>query len=798
MNTKAILVANTAPIKNVGQNGKAVYFSNGAGICFQLTYNGFFGWRLRADAKDGASFALAGDAQDLCRFLGEEVRDLTEEIAVATDADVLTLTGADGARAAVALSGAFAIRFYAANGDLLSEVTGVAVKDGKVCLTGALADNEAVYGGGQRFDACNRRGTSLMLFSYDGYNTDHGKATYMPIPLFYTTRGGGMFFNHYERMNIAFGDLSDNTWVLDVCKDSLDAYFYTTGSYADVLKAYTELTGKPCVIPTEWMQGVLICRYAPDFDHLEPMKCIYNSFDEVPQKEDLFADRGMTVKAVDLTEEERAQYWSFFGSHGRRCICRDKNGIYYRTTKKGGPSGAGIKYIVENLIAVGQKPTAMVLEGFWYWKDCTLDNAVAKARREEIKATIKWLNDLGIKVMYYMSVAEIQPSMKGYKPEYQLWVDMTYPDGHVESTFKIPQQGFTSNPDLGSGGATRSYLDITNPEAVDWYMNTIWNDLVDMGCDGMKIDFCEMMPEEGSYALRNKEKEVIGYVDLKYRFHNPAIFTGMNTHHALPTYYISLFCKMMNERIAKRPDGDGFMALSRGGAFGSQRNPYLWAGDQTRVFHNLKTQLTSTITSGLAGVPFMTYDMAGYGYQPEGTFFRDGSLEMESQIYSRAVEYTAFTPCIQTHGDVRHLYQLTEETQRISHLYTELHAELLPYIQKVTKIACETGMPVVRHLVVDYAKDTNVYDIEDQFTLGDAILLAPILNDEINAERAVYLPAGTWTNLLTGEEVAGGKTVTVKANIAQIPAFLKNDAADAAELAAVFAGENWTAIKNWN
>jgi alpha-glucosidase (family GH31 glycosyl hydrolase) len=104
-------------------------------------------------------------------------------------------------------------------------------------------------------------------------------------------------------------------------------------------------------------------------------------------------------------------------------------------------------------------------------------------------------------------------------------------------------------------------------------------------------------------------------------------------------------------------------------------------------------------------------------------------------------------------------------------------------------------MPVVRHLVVDYQDDPNVYGIEDQFTLGDALLLAPILDDQVNAERTVYLPAGTWINLLTGDVVEGGKTVTVKANIAQIPAFLKKDAEDAQALAEIFAGENWKAIQ---
>jgi hypothetical protein len=95
--------------------------------------------------------------------------------------------------------------------------------------------------------------------------------------------------------------------------------------------------------------------------------------------------------------------------------------------------------------------------------------------------------------------------------------------------------------------------------------------------------------------------------------------------------------------------------------------------------------------------------------------------EKESEIYARAIEYTAFTSCIQTHGDVRHLYEMTEETQKIARLYTDLHGALLPYIQKLSRDACESGMPVVRHLVLNYPKDENVYGINDEFMLGNGL-----------------------------------------------------------------------------
>ena len=94
---------------------------------------------------------------------------------------------------------------------------------------------------------------------------------------------------------------------------------------------------------------------------------------------------------------------------------------------------------------------------------------------------------------------------------------------------------------------------------------------------------------------------------------------------------------------------------------------------------------------------------------------------------------------------------------------------------------------------VNDPKDANVYDIKDEFTLGDTLLVAPILAKQ-TFEREVYLPKGSWTNLLTGERLTGDRRLTVKASMAQIPLFLNNDSKDAESLATVFAGKTWTDI----
>ena len=78
--------------------------------------------------------------------------------------------------------------------------------------------------------------------------------------------------------------------------------------------------------------------------------------------------------------------------------------------------------------------------------------------------------------------------------------------------------------------------------------------------------------------------------------------------------------------------------------------------------------------------------------------------------------------------------------------YTKLHEHLTPYITEICKEASTTGMPVIRHLVLGWQNDKNVYTIDDEYTFGDAFLIAPILTDATS--RSVYLPEGVWEDVL--------------------------------------------------
>lgn len=66
----------------------------------------------------------------------------------------------------------------------------------------------------------------------------------------------------------------------------------------------------------------------------------------------------------------------------------------------------------------------------------------------------------------------------------------------------------------------------------------------------------------------------------------------------------------------------------------------------------------------------------------------------------------------------------------------------LPYWYTLFYEHERTGEPIIKPLVLNYPEDENVYELDQQFLVGDNILVCPITED--NTERwQCYLPGGT-------------------------------------------------------
>ncbi len=388
------------------------------------------------------------------------------------------------------------------------------------------------------------------------------------------------------------------------------------------------------------------------------------------------------------------------------------------------------------------------------WTGLLLEGWGMSSHLEDLKEICDYVHARGKKVLLYMALATGGEGVPGSGWHDSYGLTITLPDGTV--TDKIPSTSAGNNNPDAQGVSTRKYFDITNPAANQWYFDEFWYQYLatEIGVDGCKIDFCEQIPE--NYPIN---------------FYNQSYPTA-GAHHWFPT----AFCVDYWDMISSKPDGG--MCYIRGGGIGLQRAPYVWGGDQIRQFISLEYQVTSMLSMGISGLPFFSYDMSGYQY---GSASRD--IAYEGHVFIRGTQFSAFTTCLQTHGAVRNPHDFADEgagyVTDIYRAYLKLHELLTPYITEIAREACETGMPMMRHLVLGWQNDSNVYNIQDEFTFGDAFLVAPVLDDSFS--RDIYLPEGNWMDLNSGtvyEVSAGGRTLeNYQVPLEMLPVFYNIDSA---------------------
>lgn len=97
---------------------------------------------------------------------------------------------------------------------------------------------------------------------------------------------------------------------------------------------------------------------------------------------------------------------------------------------------------------------------------------------------------------------------------------------------------------------------------------------------------------------------------------------------------------------------------------------------------------------------------------------------------------------------------------------------LLPYLYAAYVNYHQTGLPPFRALVLDYPEDAGTWKVDDQYLMGDALLVAPVVAGE--TQRGVYLPPGDWYDFWTGEKHGGSTTLKVSPPLDRIPVYVKS------------------------
>jgi alpha-D-xyloside xylohydrolase len=130
-----------------------------------------------------------------------------------------------------------------------------------------------------------------------------------------------------------------------------------------------------------------------------------------------------------------------------------------------------------------------------------------------------------------------------------------------------------------------------------------------------------------------------------------------------------------------------------------------------------------------------------------------------------------------------------EKTEGQCRSIVELRMKFIPWLQAAFVRYHREGLPPFRALVMDYPDDPGARKVDDEYIMGDGLLVAPVIvagaKDSRRGEspppvaadggttRSVYLPPGEWQDFWTGERHGGGQKIEVAVPLERIPLFVK-------------------------
>src|SRR5829696_1298016 len=302
-------------------------------------------------------------------------------------------------------------------------------------------------------------------------------------------------------------------------------------------------------------------------------------------------------------------------------------------------------------------------------------------------------------------------------------------------------------------------VDLTNPEARDWIKDVIKEELIGNGASGWMADFGEGLPYD---AVLFSSAEPKSY------------------HHR----YAEEWARVNREVIREAGREDDIVFFHRSGYIQSPRYSTLfWVGDQLVDWSEqdgIKSAVTGLLTSGLSGYSLQHSDIGGYTAIDNPLLRYHRSRE----LLWRWIELGAFTAVFRTHEgnipEVNHQFYSDEETLEHFVRFARIYAAWKPYRMDLVKEASGRGLPIVRHPYVHYPDDPEVLNLRYQFMVGTEFMVAPVLDPGTDTVE-VYLPAGGWVHLWTGDGYGSpdrGAYEMVSAPIGMPAVFFKQDSAE--------------------
>ncbi|MFO7835291.1 MAG: glycoside hydrolase family 31 protein [Candidatus Thorarchaeota archaeon] len=352
---------------------------------------------------------------------------------------------------------------------------------------------------------------------------------------------------------------------------------------------------------------------------------------------------------------------------------------------------------------------------------------------------VKKLTDLDYHVM-----AIIDPGIK-LEEGYRLY------DEGIENDFFLKEKDGKVYVGLVWPGRT-VFPDFYREEVREWFASQ-YEDFMQSGLSNASwLDMNE--PSNCMYPGLREEYSMKDVVDSKGRPWEPRMRNR---------YALDMMRAVFDGLKEVFPDERPFI-LTRAGFAGYQRYAATWTGDNHSTWEYLALSIPMLLNLGLSGIPFCGADIGGF------------SDDVTQELLIRWYQLGSLYPFSRNHTRIntsrQEPWELGEEAIANARKYISFRYRFLRYFYYLAKQANDSGLPIMRPLVLEFQDDPTTYEIDDQFMIGSSMMAAPVL--EKGAEnRSVYFPPGEWFDYWTNERIEGGQRITVSAPLDTMPVYFR-------------------------
>ncbi|XP_076472293.1 myogenesis-regulating glycosidase-like [Babylonia areolata] len=270
-------------------------------------------------------------------------------------------------------------------------------------------------------------------------------------------------------------------------------------------------------------------------------------------------------------------------------------------------------------------------------------------------------------------------------------------------------------------GKRTVHLDVTNSEAVDWFLNGTRRLRDVYNVTSFKYDAGEAnwLPKVYSTHLPLESPDEFSRLYVEMAFRSDEQVRGQEVRVGTRTQDKPIMVRM----------------LDRQSAWGYHRA--------------IRTVIPCALTLGLIGYPFVLPDMIGGNGVDEVHI--DSTEYPDAELYVRWLQVNTFLPFLQFSVGP---WVYNSTVQSICRNFTALRSRYADAFIALAREAARTGAPIVRPLWWIAPTDQEALVIDSQFLLGDDLLVAPVV-ERGSRSRDVYLPAGTWRDQTRGGTYQG-------------------------------------------